>query len=198
MYGGRTQDGTLAGNAAIERGRGGAGRRELLFFELGEAEVQDLDVSIASKKDIFRLEIAVDDSRLMGAGERRGRLNTEIENFEQRQRAAPDLGTQRFAFDQLHYQEGTCFELTGIVDRDDVGMVQCGGGPCFLRKAPHAIGMTAGFGSQNFYGNVPLEGRIAGTIDNSHAPFAEFPCDAITSDGAANEGHATNLATTPA
>ncbi len=66
-----------------------------------EAEVEDLDVAIRAPDDVLRLEVAVDDAGVVSGGETGGDIGEGVEQQRRSERAAGQLGAQRFSFDQL-------------------------------------------------------------------------------------------------
>src|SRR5689334_11556413 len=91
----------FAGERYIEGG-GRSFLGQFRFLQLGQAEVEDLDVAIATHKDVLRFEIAMRDAGVMSAGESGSGLNTNVENISQRQSAAPQQRAQRLSLHQFH------------------------------------------------------------------------------------------------
>src|SRR5260221_6521417 len=110
-------------------GRGGLLRsRRRLGRELGQAEIEDLCVPTISYKDIRGLDVAVNDSFAMRGIERVGNLDAQREQSFQLHGTLGDTVLQRRAFQEFHGDEGLPVLLTDVMDRADVGMIQCGRG----------------------------------------------------------------------
>jgi hypothetical protein len=94
------------------------------IHELRQAEVQDLHVPVASNHHVFGLQVAMDDARIVGGGERAGHLERHIDRIRGRQPAAGDARSQRFAIDELGGDEADAIRTADIVNREDVWMVE--------------------------------------------------------------------------
>ena len=61
-----------------------------------------------------------------------------------------------------------------VVDGDDVGMVQRGGGLRFLDEAAAALGIARHFRRQHFDGDKAVEPRVLRLVDIAHAARAQL------------------------
>ena len=76
----------------------GVGRRvHVLRQLLGEAEIQDLDLTPIGQKKIGRLDVAVQDALCVHGIERIGHLNGHVDYLADRQRPSRQQVTQRRA-----------------------------------------------------------------------------------------------------
>ena len=188
----RSENRALSRQSGIDSGGGrGALGRSLRFLQLGQTEVEDLDIAVRTQQEVFRLEVAVGDAVFMRPGEACSGLDAEVENLVQRQGAAAEEGAERFALDQFHHQEGPVLELARVVDGHYVRVIQSRGGPRLLREAPDALRLMAQLRTQDLDSDVAPQGRVLRAIDDAHAAFAKLFDDAITPDGFAHEGHRT-------
>ena len=73
--------------------------------ERGDAEVEHLHVAVGPQHQVVGLDVAMDDRRGMRGRERRCRLDGDVEDLAQRQRAARDPLAQRLALDELRDEE---------------------------------------------------------------------------------------------
>jgi hypothetical protein len=67
---------------------GHAGRGRLRHGELGQAEVENLYVAVASDENIFRLEIAMENAVIVGGGKSANDLQRIVDRLAHGQRAA--------------------------------------------------------------------------------------------------------------
>src|SRR5262249_39935794 len=117
---------------------------------------------------VGRLEIAMDDSGRVGAGESVGNLNGIVKSVSQGEAIPADQLVERLARDELHGNEVRAVRRADVVDVDDVGMIEGGGGLGFLEEAALALRAGSGIGAQNFDGHWAVEVRIEGAIDHAH------------------------------
>ena len=82
--------------------------------------------------DVLGLQVAVDDGARVGRGEAVGDLDRDREERLQRQRAARQQLAQALPLDQLHDDVGGLVDLADLVDGDDVGVGDGGGGAGLL------------------------------------------------------------------
>ena len=101
---------------------------------------------------------------------------------------------QRLTADQLHGDEvngggGDSGGVAGIgpsdlgladlVDGDDVGMIQGGGGLRFLDEAPHPLLALHQLRGKDFQGDRPVQDGVLGHVDLTHAACSERRNNAI-------------------
>ena len=148
----------------------------------GEAEIEDLHVAVRTDHQVLGLDVPVDDPFGVGCGEGPGRLSENPRGLLDLRRAVHQR-VQGRAVDQLHHDEWPAFVLPQGVDRADVGMVERRGGPR-LAEEPLQPDVVAGvFRRQELQRDLPVELRIARSIDNPHAPPAQLPQHFITGHG---------------
>ena len=170
----------------LRRGRlgpGGRGRVEPVLLsagavaaQLGEAEVEDLDVAVGGHHDVLGLQVPVDDAGGVGLGEAVRDLGSDVEQPSNGQGArilGQDQLAQRVPLDHLHHDVGQAGGLADVVDGDDVGVVERGGGPGLLREAAHAARVGGELLGQELDGEVAVEVVVARAPDLSHPPCAE-------------------------
>ena len=129
--------------------RAGARRRRdvgallgLVLQELREAEVEDLDDAVLRDHDVLGLQVPVDDPGGVRLGEPVGDLAGDVEQAPRRQRPGLQDFPQGLPLDELHRDEDRGVGGSDVVDRDDVGVIQAGGGARLLLEplAPVGIG----------------------------------------------------------
>ena len=91
---------------------------------------------------------------------------------------ASELATQRFAPDVGHDVEEEPAGLTGVVQRQDVGMIQPGGGGHLSQKPVGPEGERQ-LGPKHLDRHLALVLHIVGEIYRRHAPAAELSLDGV-------------------
>ena len=77
-----------------------------------------------------------------------------------------------------------------VVNREDIGVVQCGRGLGLLLEAAHEVGLVGERLGQNLQRDVALQSRIASPIHLAHAAAANQLDDFIDADASARrKGH---------
>ena len=70
--------------------------------------------------------------------------------------------------------------MTNVKDRNDVGMIQRGGGLGFLLKAMKTLGVARPILGEDLDGDFALQCSVAGTIDLAHSTCAEWAKNLVT------------------
>ncbi len=103
--------------------------------ELGEPEVQDFGESVFGEHDVLRLEVAVDDARLVCLCKPIGNLGAQPQNLAHLERSAVNKLAERGSAHMLHHEIVSGVLGADLVDGDDVGMIQAGGCPCLTLES---------------------------------------------------------------
>src|SRR6266849_26402 len=106
------------------------------------------------------------------------------------QRTAGNHWLQRHAIQEFHGYEGTAVLLANVVNRADVGMVQCGCGLGFALKTGECLRVTGNLLGQELEGDEAMQPRILGLVDNTHTASAELLDDAVVRNGLADHAQA--------
>jgi hypothetical protein len=85
----------------------------------------------------------------------------DVQQPIQRHAVSWDHITQRPALDQLHRQELDTIHLLDGVDRDDVRMIERGGGAGLLLESSQAIGISAERNGQHLDGDITTSFMLA-------------------------------------
>ena len=125
----------------------GQSRRSVVGLRLAldqfcEAEVEDLDPAVFGDEQILRLEVAMNDAFVVRCRQSVSDLDGVIECFANRHRAALQQLPQCAALQQLGDQIGCAFKDAELVNREDVGMVECCGGLGFVLEAQQPVGIA--------------------------------------------------------
>ena len=104
------------------------------------------------------------------------------------QRTPRDAVLQRHAVQKLHGDERTALLLANVVNRADVGVVQCGRGLCFTLKAGQRLRVSGDFIGQEFQGDKSAQPGVLGLVDDPHPAATELLDNAVVRDGLADHG----------
>ncbi len=115
----------------------------------------------------------------------------DVHCLVQRQRPPLDPLLERLAVVVRHHEvELAVVGLVDLVDRADVGMVERRGGLRLLQE-PLLGRLVAGqIRREELDGDLALQARVLGRVDDPHAAVAEFGADRIRAErGTWREGH---------
>ncbi|GAC1599523.1 MAG: hypothetical protein NVS4B10_10770 [Myxococcales bacterium] len=152
--------------------RGGRFRRRALDDQPGDPEVEDLESAVGGDEEILRLEIAMNDARVMGRGETLGELGGQIERLAQRQRLSEQHLAERLPLEQLEDEVGAPLVGSGVMDREDVGMVDRANRPGLQREALQGL-LAKSRGGKDLDRHVATEPCVPGAIDLTHPTCAD-------------------------
>jgi hypothetical protein len=153
--------------------RGGVFARRLVLHHLGETEVEHLDDTVGRDHHVAGLQVAVDDALGMGGGEGVRDRDRDAQRFAQAHPALRDQAVEGLPGHELHHDEVDAVRRLDLVDRDDVGMVERGGGLCLLDEAGTAGRVGHPLRGQDLDRHLAAEARIASAVHLAHSPGAE-------------------------
>ena len=155
-----------------------------MFVGIGlrEAEVEDLDVSVWGDLDVGRLEIAVDDPRLVCLFQRSCDLPRNADCLVDRDWAAEESLSQVLSGNELHRQkvDRRAVRLCGALEAEhlrDVRMVQRRQQTRLAFESRKAFRTAGHFLRQHFDRNITIEPGVGGPVYLSHAALAERRLD---------------------
>ncbi len=152
---------------------------------LREAEVGQVGVVGAVEpgadveQDIGRLDVAVDEAARVGGVEGTRNLGEDRDRLRRLERAVPQPLLEVASLDVAHRDEEQLAELAGLVDRDDVRVVDRGRE---LRLAQEAVAerfVLGEVGGEELERDVALQALVLGQVDDAHAAAAEQGLDAV-------------------
>ena len=154
----------------------------VLGGRLSEAEVHDPDprrpAFLARDHDVLGLDVAVDHVARVAVLERIGDLDGDVENFTEAERSAPEDAAQVRPLDDRHHEKERAVVAADVVDRDDPGMVHLSDDLRLALESLFDLGREFGR-CEDLHGDVAIQHRIAGPIDDSHAAAAELGRDLV-------------------
>ena len=117
---------------------------------------------------------------LWAAPEPGGDLPADPQDEVDRRLLAPiEPAPERQPLEVFHRQEGHAPGLAHLVDRDDVIVLDGRGGPGLAHEAGGRLGRGGQLGSDHLEGHRAEEVGILGQEDQSHAPGADQPANAV-------------------
>jgi hypothetical protein len=139
----------------------------------------------AAQQDVFRLDVAVHDTLLVGVGQRVGHFFRQSGGCGDRETTFPLQSLpQGLAFDVGHYEigqrrAGPIVYHSGVEDGKDVGMLQAGSQLDLAEEALATLG-AAQLGPDDLERHGTLVPQIAGEIDRSHAARADLALEQVS------------------
>jgi hypothetical protein len=100
----------------------------------GEPEIEHLHQAVRRDDNVRGFQIVVDNAPAVGVAERAGDLHAVAQNGLDGEAGLPNQCAQGPALHQLHRNVQLVVYVEDLVDRADVGMVEGGTGPCFVKK----------------------------------------------------------------
>ena len=93
--------------------------------------------------------------------------------------AAVDQVLERCAIQKFHGDERFAFVFPNIVNRADVRMIQRAGGLGFPLETRKRLGILGEIIGEEFQRDKPMQPRVLGFVDHTHAAAAEFFDDPV-------------------
>ena len=142
------------------------------------------------QQDVLGLDIAVDDALAMGVIERARDLRRDAHRVGDRQLLLPrDPLPQRLAVHERHDVEEQAIGVAGVMQRQDVRMLQVGGGLDLLEE-PVGAHQGGEVRVQHLDRDLAIVLEVVGQIDRGHPAGTQLALDAV----AAGEGAAASRA----
>ena len=109
-------------------------------------------------------------------------LRRDLDRAARRQRSVRERLAQRLAVEQLLDHVGNAVGDPGVVDGDDVRVVEHAGGARFGLEALQSLGVRRERGRQHLDRDVAAEARIARAVDLAHGPGTEGAGDLVRAE----------------
>ena len=116
----------------------------------------------------------MDDAFRVRGIERVGNLSTQLDHLLDFQRLTGYPVLQRLALHELHGDEMKPAVFGNLVNRGDVGMVQCGGGSGFASQTFERLRVFRQVFGEEFQRDVSAEAEVFGFIHHSHSAAANL------------------------
>ena len=145
------------------------------FHHPRNAEVHDLDDAFLAEHHVSGLDVAVNNSALVGVVESATGLDgvRQLQGKRQIGPAADQL-FQAFTLHQFHRYVGRACFFTHVINRNDIGMLQASRGLGFAVESLQHIGIfghALGDGLERYQ---PIDNGVAGAINDSHRATAQL------------------------
>ena len=152
----------------------------LLVGRLGDPEVGDLGGAVLGQKQVFGLDVAVDHAFPVGVTQGLDRLAGDPQRLFDRQHAlAAKALPQALAPDVGHGEPEAAGALAGVIDREDVRVVETGG-EADLTLEPLGAERGPEIGIEHLQRDEPVVLQVAGEIHGGHAATAEHALQEIS------------------
>ena len=166
-----SDDHALARAVVRQRGAARAFRRRRLEI-LRQTEVRDFRRAVSRKKDVVRLQIAVNDAARVRDRKGLRRRDRQIEQPLDRKRAALEQCRQRSSQHELRDDVGGAGLLPDVVDGHDVGMRKRRRGLCLRLEPPESPRVLAGSAPGRIFRATSRASRVSRARYTSPIPPA--------------------------
>ncbi len=165
----------MLGVHAHGRHSGGLADGVLGCSNLGEAEVQNLGVAPLGNENVRRLDVTVNDAFRVRRIQRIRNVDCHMQEPLQFHRLTGDQMFQCRAIEVLHGNERPAFFLANLMNRADVGVIQCRSGPRLPPKTFKGLRVMSNIVGQEFQRHGAAQRCVLGFVNHTHpAPTQSF------------------------
>ena len=132
-----------------------------------QAEIHQQWLACGIQHHILRLHIAMNDSLAMGIGQRPRQIADDLGNATILPGQCAQMIVERLSFDIRHGDEIAIAVASGVIDGDDVGMIEICGGLCFTFKPFQDLRILDQLRLQHLDRYRAIQSRIEGFIDDA-------------------------------
>jgi hypothetical protein len=150
--------------------------------DLGEPEVEDLEVPVAGEEEVRGLQVAMQDALVVRGGQPITQLQRERDRPLGGQRAPQQTGAQRLAGEQLAHEVGRRAGAADVVDGEHVRVAQRTDGSDLLLEAAQLLGARRVVGDDELDRDLAPDARVARAVHLTHAAPAEQLEDLVGSE----------------
>jgi hypothetical protein len=151
--------------------------------QLGDPEVEDLHFIPFGDHDVRGLDVAMNDSFIMGTGQPLTNQHRDPDGLGWFEGTSPNPGEQGLPRAVRHADEQLpVVRLVDLVDRTHVGVIESGGRSGLSHKTFPTVVVVGHLGRKEFQGDDALESRVLGFVNNSHAPLSDLPEKTVPAD----------------
>ena len=140
---------------------------------LRQPEIRHLHAAAPVEQEIFRLDIAVDDTLVMGELEGITNLGHDGQRFPRGDAPGVEQLPQIHAIHKFHEEKVEAIRAAKFVDSDDTGMVEFGEGSGFTGEALGKRGIVADVGREDFESHDAVELLLSRLVDSTHAALTD-------------------------
>src|SRR2546422_955097 len=135
--------------------------------QLGEAEIENFYVAVAAHHNVFRLQVAVDDSRLMRGLQSFQDLPNDLNRLCGGQ-AVADERANRLSFNKFGDDKLPADFASEFVNGQDMRMIESGSSPGLTTEALKGLRVSSYLVGQKLKGDKAAQMRVFCLVDNSH------------------------------
>ncbi len=172
-------------------GAGGPTTRGLglpaVAHEPRQAEVEHLHLPVRGEHHVRRLQVAVDDARLVGRHEDAGHLLGDAHGATGPDSPSSSAASRPRPSDELQHEEVRPLALDVVVDLADVGVAKAGEDARLAEEPRPGLRVEPGPGADRLERHPPLERLVEADVDAPHAAAGEEPLDADVPDAPPDE-----------
>jgi hypothetical protein len=173
----------LLGRHVRGRAEHGTGLRILRRLDARDAEVGDFDLAIGPDDDIRRLDVAVNDAKIVGIIECAEQFAHDARDLFHRKTLVLRKMVLQFASDhELHRDKRGIAVLAEIINGDDVRMIEPPRGFGLALKARDHFGRAIAFelvAADRFQRDRALDARVESFVNDPHRAAAELAQDFV-------------------
>src|SRR5437764_4599101 len=169
-----------------ERGRGR--RLSLRLEQVGETEIQNLELTIGRDLDIARLQITVNDAYTMRSFETRGHLLAQLQNVAFRQRTASEFSFESQSRHKLRHKIIKALIVTEIKGHSDKGIGYFRKAEGFATKLPPRRFAKQRQLRQDLQRHIAIQLLIMCAKNHPHSASADVLNNAVTAKNLDNCG----------
>ena len=146
----------------------------------GDPEVGHRGVAVL-EEDVLGLDVAMDHAEAVGVAEGVGHFARDLHGVLDRQLLlALQPGAEGLARHQRHHVVEEAVGLAAVEERENVGVLEPGGGPDFREESLAPEG-GAQVGMEDLDGDVAVVLEVVGEIDGRHPALAQLALDPVAS-----------------
>jgi len=160
-----------------------------LFVQLRQTEIRQFAVPAFADQNVLRLNVAMQDPGVVRCRQTVGYSRQQLHHLAPTPRLCAQPVSQRAAIDVFRYHVLASFEFAGIVDRNNVRVIQ-GGRQSSLNLEAASRGQVCQIVGKNFDRNLATEFGIPSPVDLAHAARADRREDLVEAElTAGGQGH---------
>ena len=142
------------------------------LFQLGQAEVENLEPTVPGEKQVLRFEISMDDAARVRGGQSPADLHRQLDCLASGKCAALQPLPQRLSLEQFEDDVSCPILGSDVMDGEDMWMIQGGDSSGLLLETVEAVGAGSPVGGYDLDGDVTAEAGVASAVDLAHSPGA--------------------------
>ena len=151
-------------------------------------EVGQVGVLVLGDQDVAGLDVAVHEPASVRRVERPRHLRDDRERPPRLQRpGAAQERAQIAALDVAHGQERRPLSVAGVIDRDDVRVIERGRDPRLAQEALPERVLVHKLGRQDLQRHLALQPLVLGEVHRAHRPAPDHRLDAVSRENAPYE-----------